>query len=136
MLNLIEYIWNYPILFFDCNLCISVSVFNLYEEERQEPENWIPIGWIPNYYYDLTKRPEQGYECDQAMKIRLFHECFRYILSNWDKQTKSAQNVGWGDQVPGRRQTRFFLVDWWGGQQVKACPLNNSENIWKYLKYS
>ncbi len=46
-----------------------MSVLNLHEEERQKPENGIPIGWMPNYDNDLTKRPGQGYENDQARKI-------------------------------------------------------------------
>ena len=87
MLNLFKYIWNYPISH------ISVSVLNLHEDERQKPENWIPIGWMPNYDNDLTERPGQGYESDQARKIRVFHDCFRYLLSNWDNQTKSDQKV-------------------------------------------
>ena len=64
--------------------CISVSVLNLHEDERQKPENWIPIGWMPNYDKDLTKRSGKGYESDQARKVRLFHDCFRHLLSNWD----------------------------------------------------
>jgi hypothetical protein len=104
-----------------------VSVLNLHEDERQKPENWIPIGWMPNYDNDLTKRPGQGYESDQARKIRLFHDCFRYLLSNWDNQTKSAQNIDWGDQL--RRQTRFYLGGLMGDQQVTTFLLNHSKFI-------
>ena len=49
-----------------------MSILNLHEDERQKPENWIPIGWMPNYDKDLTSRPGQGYESDPARKIRLF----------------------------------------------------------------
>jgi hypothetical protein len=69
-----------------------VSILNLHEDERQKPENWIPIGWMPNYDKDLTKRPGRGYESDQARKVRLFHDCFRHLLRNWDDQTKTTQN--------------------------------------------
>jgi hypothetical protein len=93
-----------------------VSVLNLHEDERQKPENWIPIGWMPSNDKDLTKRPGQGYEWHQARKVRLFHDCFRHLLSNWGNQTKSTQNIVWGDQV--RRQTRFFLGGLMGDQQV------------------
>jgi hypothetical protein len=80
---------------------------------------------MPNYDNDLTKRPRQGYESDQARKNRLYHDCFRYLLSNWDDQTKSAQNIVWGDQV--RRQTRFFLSGLMGDQQVTTFLLNHSK---------
>ncbi len=51
ILNLFIYTWNYPISY------ILVSVLNFRENERQKPENWIPIGWMPSYDNDLTKRP-------------------------------------------------------------------------------
>lgn len=107
--------------------CISVSILNLHEDERQKPENWIPIGWMPNYDKDLAKRPGQGYESNQARKVRLFHDCFRHLLSNWDNQTKSTQNIVWGDQV--RRQTRFFLGGLMGDQQATHYTLNFSKYI-------
>ena len=54
-----------------------MSVLNLHEEERQKPENWIPIGWMPVYDEKLaTKRPGKGYESHAARKARLFHDCF------------------------------------------------------------
>jgi hypothetical protein len=90
-------------------------------------KNWIPIGWMPTCDNDLTKRPGQGYESDQARKIQLFHDCFRYLLSNWDNQTKSAQNIVLGDQV--RRQTRFFLDGLMGDQQVTTFLLNHYKFI-------
>jgi hypothetical protein len=59
----------------------AVSVLNLHEDERQGPENWIPIGWIPVYYDKLRKRLGKGYESNAARKARLFHDCFRNLLS-------------------------------------------------------
>ena len=99
---------------------ISVSVFNLHEEEHQKPENWIPIGLMPNHDYDndLTERPGQDNESVHAMKIRRLHDCFRHLLSNWDNQTKSSQKIVWRDQV--RRQTWLFLGGLMGDQQVTA----------------
>ena len=123
MLNMFKYIWNY----LTSHPCISVSVLNLHEDERQKPENWIPIGWMPNYDKDLAKRPGQGYESNQARKVRLFHDCFRHLLSNWDNQTKSTHNIVWGDQV--RRQTRFFLGGLMGDQQAT----HYTPNISKYI---
>ena len=106
---------------------ISVSVLNLHEDERQKPENLIPIGWMPNYDKDLTKRPGQGYESHQARKVRLFHDYVRHLLSNWDNQTKSTQNIVRGDQV--HRQTRFFLGGLMGDQQATHYTLNISKYI-------
>ena len=92
-----------------------MSVLNLHEDERQKPENWIPVGWIPIYDDKLTKRPGKGYESDAARKARLFHDCFRNLLSR-DEKTKESQKIVWGDQI--RRQTRFFLGGLMGDQQV------------------
>ncbi len=97
-----------------------MSVLNLHEEERQKPENWIPIGWMPNYDNDVTKRPGQGYESDQTRKIWLFHDFFRHLVSNWDNQAKSAQNIVWGDQV--RRQRASFPGRIDGGSTGKSEP--------------
>ena len=100
------------------NLRYAVSVLNLHEDERQRPENWIPIGWIPNYDEKLaTSRPTQGYESNAARKARIFHDCFRHLLSTWDEKTKDAKDIVWGDQR--KRQTRFFLGGLLGDQQVK-----------------
>ena len=95
----------------------AVSVLNLHEDERQKPENWIPIGWMPVYDKSLTKRKSQGYESDSARSQRLFHACFRKLLSTWDVKTEKTQNIVWGDQT--KRQTRFFLGGLMGDQQVK-----------------
>ncbi len=107
-----------------------MSVLNLHEDERLKPENWIPIGWMPNYDKDLTKRPGKGYESDQARKVRLFHDCFRYLLSNWDNQSKSTHDIVWGDQM--RRQMRFFLGGVMGISRqhtTHRTSLNISKNI-------
>ena len=95
---------------------ITVSILNLHEDERQKPENWIPIGWMPIYDDKQSKRPTQGYEANPARKARLFHDCFRLLLRTWDEETKHPQNIVWGDQK--RRQTRFFLGGLMGDQQV------------------
>ena len=95
---------------------LTVSILNLHEDERQKPENWIPIGWMPIYDDKQSKRPTQGYEADPARKARLFHDCFRLLLRTWDEETKHPQNIVWGDQK--RRQTRFFLGGLMGDQQV------------------
>ena len=33
----------------------AVSILNLHEDDRQRPENWIPIGWMPIYDETLSK---------------------------------------------------------------------------------
>ena len=95
-----------------------MSVLNLHEDERQKPENWIPVGWMPIYDEKQTRRPSRGYESDAARKARLFHDCFRKLLSTWDEKTTNPQNIVWGDQK--KRQTRFFLGGLLGDQQVNA----------------
>jgi hypothetical protein len=94
----------------------AVSVLNLHEDERSKPQNWIPIGWMPIFDEKQSRRPGQGYESNAARKARLFHDCFRTLLSTWDAKTKLPQKIVWGDQV--RRQTRFFLGGLMGDQQV------------------
>ncbi len=94
-----------------------MSVLNLHEDERQKPENWIPIGWIPTFDEKLaTLRPTRGYESSASRKARIFHDCFRHLLSTWDEKTRNAQKIVWADQK--RRQTRFFLGGLLGDQQV------------------
>ena len=51
----------------------AVSILNLHEDDRQRPENWIPIGWMPIYDETLSKRGGTGYEGNPARKARLFH---------------------------------------------------------------
>ena len=47
---------------FGLNCIVTVSLLNLTEEERSKPENWIPVGWIPFYSNELSKRPSSGWE--------------------------------------------------------------------------
>ena len=96
----------------------AVSVLNLHEDERQKPENWIPVGWMPIFDEKQTRRPGQGYESDAARKARLFHDYFRKLLSTWDEKTINPQKIVWGDQK--KRQTRFFLGGLLGDQQVNT----------------
>ena len=64
------------------------------------------------------RRPGQGYESCNARKNRLFHDCFRLLLRDWDNDTRNPQTIVWGDQV--RRQTRFFLGGLMGDQPVNT----------------
>ncbi len=61
---------------------------------------------MPIYDDKQSTRPTQGYEADPARKARLFHDYFRLLLRSWDVETKSPQNIVWGNQK--RRQS--FLV--------------------------
>ena len=103
---------------FGLNCIFSVSLLNLTEEERSKPENWIPVGWIPIYDKELSKRPSSGYESDSARYNRLMHDCFRNFLKDWDTKTKHTVNIVYGDDVC--RQTRFFLGGLLGDQQVRT----------------
>ena len=113
-------------------LICAVSVLNLHEDERQKPQNWIPIGWMPIYDDKQSKCKGQGYESNAARKARLFHDCFRTLLSTWDEKTKHPQKIVWGDQV--RRQTRFFLGGLMGDQQVilTGCFGDSMHNYFQF----
>ena len=98
------------------NYLFSVSLLNLTEEERSKPENWIPVGWIPVYNNELSKRPGKGYESDSARCHRLMHDCLRHFLTDWNAKTEHTTNIMYGDDVC--RQTRIFLGGLLGDQPV------------------
>lgn len=100
------------ILHFMC----AESCLNLHEDERQKPENWIPIAWMPIYQESVSKRPTQGYESDPARSMRLFHDCWRHLLGTWIEKTDAPRLVTYGDGVT--RQTRSYLGGLLGDQQV------------------
>ena len=72
-----------------------------------------------------------------SRKARIFHDCFRHLLTTWDEKTRDAKNIVWADQK--RRQTRFFLGGLLGDQQVTltwsyslneaTCHLNPLPNM-------
>ena len=98
----------------------AVSILNLHEDERQRPENWIPIGWMPVYDETLSKRRGTGYESNAARKAHLFRACFRSLLSSWDEKTESTQNIVWGGQKTA--DTIFF-------RRAVGGPAGNPESI-------
>ena len=98
------------------NCIFAVSLLNLTEEVRSKPENWIPVGWIPIYRNELSKRPSSGYESDSARYHRLMHDCLRSCLEDWDAKTQHTVNIVYGDDVC--RQTRVFLGGLLCDQQV------------------
>ena len=109
MINILKSIWNYQYEL--SSTYISVFVFNIHEDKHQnlKPENGIRC-WMPNYvkiwpsvHLRVTNR--------QARKFQLFRDCFSNLLGNWNGQTKSSQNIVWGNQM--RRQTLFFSVRPW-----------------------
>ena len=91
---------------------------NIDDDERQKPENWIVIGWLPIYDDSKAKRlrPERGYESIAARKCRSFHDCWKAILRDWDMKTRHTRDIIWADST--RRQTRFFCGAFLGDQQV------------------
>ena len=36
--------------------------------------HWNPVAFIPIYDSEKSKRPSQGYECDSARAMRLYHD--------------------------------------------------------------
>ena len=116
-----------------------MSLLNIHDDERQKPENWIPVGWIPIFDDKKTKglRPGRGYECNAARKYRLYHECWKAFLGNWSEVTGHTHDIVWAGST--RRQTRFFIGGLLGDQQVKndlflACM--NTVHIQIVLTYS
>jgi hypothetical protein len=92
---------------------------NADDDERQKPENWIVICWLPIYDDSKAKRlrPKRGYESIPARKIRLFHDYWQAILRKWEKKTKDSRDIIWADSL--RRKTSLFwfvgfsLVPFW-----------------------
>jgi len=95
-------------------LCIAESLLNFHEDVRRK--TWIPFAWFPIYDPDRSKRPTQGYECDAARQMRLFHDSWRLVLSSWEEKTKETRLVVFADST--RHQVRSFLGGLLGNQQV------------------
>jgi len=95
-----------------------VTLLNIHDDERQKPENWIPVGWLPIFDDKKTKalRPGRGYECNAARKYRLYHECWNEFLGDWAEKTGTTRDIAWAGSE--RRQTRFFIGGLLGDQQV------------------
>ena len=95
-----------------------MTLLNIQDDERQRPENWIPVGWLPIFDDKKTKglRPGRGYECNAARKYRLYHECWKAFLGDWVEKTGRTRDIVWaGSRL---RQTRFFIGGLLGDQQV------------------
>ena len=75
-----------------------MSLLNIDDDERQKPENWIPVGWILIVDDKKTKglHPTQEYECNAARKYRLYHECWKALLGNWSETTSHTHDIVWG----------------------------------------
>jgi len=98
-----------------------------------KPENWLPVGWLPVYDPARSKRPGTGYEGHPARSVRLFHDCFKHLLQNWNERTKNSQVIPYGDDIC--RQTRFFLGGLLGDQQVHLHTCNTYYAYLTYLTY-
>ena len=111
----LAYLW----VFQESDPLFLVSLLNIHDDERQKPENWIPVGWIPICDDKKTKglRPTQGYECNAARIYRLYHECWKALLGNWSETTSHTHDIVWGGGE--QRQTRFFIGGLLGDQQVR-----------------
>ena len=82
-----------------------------------QPENWIPLGWLPIIDEEKTLRPGQGYEGGPVRNIRLQHECWRMFFSNWTPTFAGKHRVViYGDGIA--RETMHFVAGLLGDQQV------------------
>ena len=95
-------------------LYVPGSLLNFHEDVRRN--SWIPFAWFPIYDSDRSKRPTQGYESDPARQMRLFHDGWRLVLSNWEEKTKDTRLVIFADGT--RHQVRSFVGGLLGDQQV------------------
>ena len=110
---------------FDANIFYPAALLNADDDERQKPENWIVIGWLP-IYDDSKAKKLRGYEIIPARKTRLFHDCWKAILRKWEEKTKDTRDILWADTL--RRQPRFFLGAFLGDQQVFSKSLKKIRN--------
>ena len=95
----------------------SGTSLNIHEDERMQPENWIPLGWLPIIDEEKTLRPGQGYEGGPTHNIRLQHECWRMFFSNWTPTFAGKHRVViYGDGIA--RETMHFVAGLLGDQQV------------------
>ena len=88
-----------------------------------KPENWIPLGWLPILDNDRSLRPTQGYEGCPARNARLFHECWRNFLSNWDTFSKKHRIVIYSDGIA--RESMHFIAGLLGDQQVYLVDISH-----------
>ena len=88
-------------------------------------ENWIPLGWLPilDRANDRSLRPTQGYEGCPARNARLFHECWRHFLSNWDTFSKKHRIVIYSDGIA--RESMHFIAGMLGDQQVYLVDISH-----------
>ena len=97
------------------------TCLNIHEDERMKPENWIPLGWLPIVDNERSLRPSQGYEGCAARNCRLFHECWKHFLSNWDMFSTKHRIVIYPDGIA--RETMHFIAGLLGDQQVYLVHL-------------
>ena len=88
-----------------------------------KPENWIPLGWLPIIDAIKSLRPTQGYDGPPARNCRLFHECWRLFLSNWNMFSAVHRIVIYADGIA--RKTMHFIAGLLGDQQVYLVFLFN-----------
>ena len=98
---------------------LSGSLLNVHDDKRLKSENWIPLGWLPIIDESRTLRPGKGYQSGPARNTRLFHECWKAFLSNWETFMEHRRIVIYSDGIA--RITRHFIAGLLGDQQVKAA---------------
>ena len=110
-------------------ICSPENLLNVHEDLRRK--TWFPVAWMPMYDPDRSKRPTQGYECDAARQMRLFHDCWRNLLGGWNEKTKNTRLVTFANQ--NRHQVRSFVGGLLGDQQVWTISI--FLHIWHEFTY-
>ena len=101
------------------------NLLNVHEDLRRK--TWFPVAWMPIYDPNRSKRPTQGYQCDAARQMRLFHVKFMIAGVNcWAVGTKRLKRLV-SLYSPTKPGTRFApsWADCWVisrcGQSVYYC---------------
>ena len=94
------------------------SLLNIHEDLWRD--HWILVAFMPIYDQERSKRPTQGYKCDSARAMRLYHNCCRHILGTWKHKTQNFRVMSLGNG--SRHQVRSFR----GGLLAQSWVINRS----------
>lgn len=108
-----------------------MSVLNLHEDVRTTAQAWAVVAWIPVYDEKKSTRPQGGINGDTARIVRLYHDCWRLLLGDWNQRAATPRVLYWAGGL--RRLTRYFI----GGiicDQQEADRVAGLQNL-RNLKY-
>jgi hypothetical protein len=95
----------------------TVTLLNIHDDERQKPENWIPVGWLPIYDDKKTKglRPGRGYETTSVTRLENIACITNAGMSFWETgPRKLVQHVTSHGRAVNDARRGFLLEACWG----------------------